>query len=490
MKLRLGQITVAAMLALVAALFPAYAAYADEVHEIPLVMIVVEYDGGSDPEAAVLYDDDYNWSAALFSEGESPASYYRDMSGGSFTFTPAKETSETGVDDNTNNADRVDDGVIHVTLRERHDAWGAVNVDRDVTSDFVQMVMRALDAASSRIDFAAYDTNGDGVISQDELAICLCIAGYEASPITDFRRTDVPLMWAHAGILAFTSARDQTVDNLRFETYIAISERYWEEYDPIETAEYEPLGIVYHELGHALGLPDLYTVKYTEGAWSDSKIGPLSLMDEGGWQYADVGDGLRNIPTALDAWSRYVLGWTEPTIVAHSGDFRVSSQLSDSGYTALIIPTRDPDEYFLVENRQAEGHDVSLAPDYLGPGGVVIWHVDNAMYERYYDANQVNDANHRPAVMADDAAGETSVNLMLYSNENDTPDALENAGITLQFDANPGRDTIVHVELDDKAGVLNTTHLLNDVAKSQLGMTDDKDLFDSIMPLLKAAIKH
>ena len=176
--------------------------------------------------------------------------------------------------------------------------------------------------------------------------------------------------------------------------------------------------------------------------------------------------------------------------MARSGDFRVSSQLSDSGYTALIIPTSDPDEYFLVENRQAEGHDVSLAPDYLGPGGVVIWHVDNAMYERYYDANQVNDANHRPAVMADDASGETSVNLMLYSNENDAPDALENAGITLQLEANPGRDTIVHVELDDKAGVLNTTHLFNDVAKKQLDMTDDKELFDSIMPLLKAAIKN
>lgn len=473
--------------ALLAALLPAYAAHAEEVHEIPLAMIVVGFDGGESPDAAVPYDDGYDWASALFDEGESPASYFRDMSEGSFTFVPAKETSETGLDGNSNEADRVGDGVIHVMLHEDHGAWGAVNVDRSVTDDFVYMVMRTLEAASSYIDFAAYDANGDGSIAEEELAICICVAGYEASPITDFRRTDIPLMWAHAGILGFTTARDQTAAGLHFESYIAIAERYWEEYNPIETAKQEPLGIVYHELGHALGLPDLYAVVHTDGAWSDYKVGALSLMDAGGWQYADDGAGWRNIPTALDAWSRYVLGWSEPTIVAHSGDYQVSSQLSSAGYKTLIIPTSDPDEFFLVENRQAEGHDISLAPDYLDSGGIVIWHADNAIYERYYDANQVNDADHRPAVMSQDASGETSAALALYNDDNDTPDALESAGITLQFDANPERDAIVRIELDDKAAAENALHLLDDVAKRQLNMAAEKDLLASITPIVKAA---
>ena len=472
--MRFARWTIACMVALVSALVPLHVAHASETHEIPLVMIVIGFDGGSDPDAAVPYDEGYDWSAALFGQGESPASYYRDISQGAFAFTPAKETSAMGIDGNYNTADHANDGIVHVTLHQPHGNWGPVNVDRAVTKDFAQMVMQALSASEAFIDFAAYDANGDGTVSQQELAVCVCVAGYEASPITDFHRTDIPLLWAHAGLLDAIAIDPKTASGLRFETYIAIAERYWEENAPAETIEQEPLGIIYHELGHALGLPDLYAVKHTEGPWADWRVGALSLMDEGGWQYADDGAGWRNIPTSLDAWSRYVLGWTSPTVVTHSGDYAVSSQLSNGGYAALIIPTSEPDQYFLVENRQAESHDISLSPDYLESGALVVWHIDNNMYRRYYNANEVNDADHHPAIIAEDESGQTSTELMLYNSGNDTPEAMKPAGITLQFDPNPGRETTVHVEMDDKAGVLNALHLRDDAAREQLSMATNE----------------
>ncbi len=466
-----------ALFAAILACAPATTAQAAETETIPLVMVVVGFDGGDNPTAVVPYDDAIDWGDALFGPGESPAAYFRDLSNGAFTFVPANETSATGVADNTNDADRPNDGVVHVTLHRQHGSWGAVNVDSAVTADFSLAVLEALDAAGAFIDFASYDADGDGELSAKELSICLCIAGYEAASIEDFRRDDIPLLWSHSGLLSVIDNNNRSVGAVRFDGYIAIAELYWTEGDPLEAAEPEPLGVVYHELGHALGLPDLYAVDIADGPWEGYTVGPLSLMDTGGWQYADDGAGWRNIPTALDAWSRYVLGWTTPTVVASSGDYLVSSQLSAAGYSQLVIPTTDPNEYFLVENRQPEGHDISLAEDFGGDSGVLVWHVDNGMYRQYYDANQINDANHRPGVMCDYLNGETE--LLLYDDADDTPDACIESGISLWLGSDTGRDMTVHVEFGGNSAS-NVVHLLDDEARDQLGMTQQGVLEEAV----------
>ena len=446
-------------------------AWADEPQVMHLIMVVVGFDGGDDPDAAVPYDDELDWSAALFGESDSPASYYRDMSDGMFTFAPVDETSEAGVAGNVNGADKVNDGVVHVTLHRPHGAWGAVNVDAAVTRDFAAMVVEALAAAAEFVDFTSYDADGDGTLAEGELAICVCVAGYEAASVDDFRRTDVPLTWSHAGYLA-VMGDDREAGGVRFDSYIAIAERFWEEGDPLELAGQEPLGTLYHELGHALGLPDLYAVVTTEGTWDAFSVGALSLMDQGGWQYADDGVGWRNIPTALDAWSRYILGWTTPAIAMRSGDYTVSSQLSSSGYSQLIVPTDRRGEYFIVENRQPEGHDASLEYDYDGTNGVVVWHVDSGTVRRYYYSNKVNDADHHPGVMVENQSGEQEVDLLCYNNADDEPGARMASGISIWIPDEPSRDVVVHVELDDANAAANAARLLEDDMRDILGPED------------------
>ncbi len=461
-----------------------------ETYAIPLLMIVVGFDGGADPEAAAAYNNDYDWNASLFGASDTPASYYQDMSNGLFTFAPAPETSASGVDGNTNVADRVNDGIVHVNLHLPHSAWGPVNVDDNVARDFAEMVMDAVRSTTQYVDYASFDTNGNGSLDQQELTICICVAGYEASNITDYRRTDVPLTWSHSGMLTSLDRDSRSVDDIKFESYIAIAEQYFEYGDSLEGVEQEPLGVLYHELGHALGLPDLYAVSITEGPWEDYHVGPLSLMDDGGWQYYNDGADERNIPSSLDAWSRFVLGWIQPQIAATSGDYIVSSQYSDAGYSTLLIPTNNPDEYFIVENRQAEGHDISLTGADLPNGGIVIWHVENGVYANYYNQNQVNDANHHPAVMEVDLADVEPNALLLYNQNNDVPEAQAQAGITVQFDGIPARDMLIHVELNDAEGALNAIHPFDDVALNQLRMTEPPTAFEEVTAVLKAATRH
>ena len=485
---------------------PAYASGDSDARTIPLLMIVVEFDDG-DPADVVPYDDGFDWSAALFGEGDSLASFYSDMSGGEFTFVPAAEASYAGDGGNHNAADQPNDGVVHVTLAEPHGAWGLVNEDPAIARVFGSTVLRAFAKSAAFVDYASYDDNGDALLAPDEIAVCICVAGYDASSVIDPARDDLPLIWPHAGMLPLTTSGDDDRE-VRLQSYIAIPECLWYDADPQQPVEQEPVGVLYHELGHYLGLSDLYALNDDPegGAWGEYSVGSLSLMDDGGWATVPEGGGYRYSPTAFDAWSRYLLGWDMPLIVTSSGDYRVGSQLSENGYSSLLVPTADPDQYFLVENRQPEGHDEAISSLYAGGnprGGIVIWHIDKGVYRAFNADNTINDTVHRPAVMevfferAPDTDGFSSdwstsrpdvgepfydsvacgdnlgdplatVSLPLYGDDSeaDAPWARVDSGITLQFPTESARDMTVHVELPEGAVASSGASYLPNSAES------------------------
>lgn len=485
-------------------------AYADgdsDAHSIPLLMIVVEFDDGN-PDNVVSYDDGFDWSAALFGEGDSLASFYSDMSGGKFTFVPAAETSYAGDGGNHNAADQPNDGVVHVTLAEPHGAWGLVNDDPTLARVFGSVVLRAFAESAAFVDYASYDDNGDALLAPDEMAVCICVAGYDASSVTDPARDDLPLLWPHAGMLPLTTASGDDDREMQLRSYIAIPEYLWYDADSQQPVEQEPVGILYHELGHYLGLSDLYALNDNpeSSAWGEYAVGSLSLMDSGSWATVPEGDGYRYAPMAFDAWSRYLLGWDMPLVVTSSGDYRVGSQLSGNGYSSLLIPTADPDQYFLVENRQSEGHDEAISSLYAGSnprGGIVIWHIDKGVYRVFNVDNTINDTAHRPAVMelfferSPDTGGFSTdwstsrpdvsepfydsiacadnlgdslatVSLPLYGrdSEADAPWARIDSGITVQFPTESARDMTVHVQLPEGAVASSGTSYLPNDAES------------------------
>ena len=490
-KLALLATAFAAALLCASGAFQAHAE-ADEPTTVPLLVVVIEFDDGAG--SATYYDDEYDWSATIFGKDDSLASYYTEMSDGAFTFSPASESSAAGVSGNHCAPDRPNDGIVHVTLPEAHQAWGMVNNDAAMAHEFGKVMMRAIAASRSFVDYDAFDANGDGVLGNDELAVCFCLAGYDASAVLDPARSDIPLMWPHTGYFSAKTYPPGGGEPAKPSSYIALAERIWYDGTPIESAGQEPLGVLYHELAHSRGLPDLYPLNANAEAetWGAYKVGALSLMDEGGWAEALNQDGSpSNAPMALDAWSRYVLGWEMPQVATQSGDYVVRSQLADGGYQSLIIPTYDPNEYYIVENRQPEGIDSALSNEYAGgntAGGLVIWHVDKTTLREFCKANTINDTTHQPAVMEtyfevladgsgyatawDQAAPDTEqpfydssacarnfgdalaqVNLPLYNDDPNaaTPSGRLDSGIVLQFPSESSREMTVRVEMPSQA---------------------------------------
>jgi M6 family metalloprotease-like protein len=133
------------------------------------------------------------------------------------------------------------------------------------------------------------------------------------------------------------------------------------------------IGTPAHEFGHALGIADLYDTQY-----SSAGLGEWCLMSGGNRNTPDS-------PAHMSAWVKERLGWLSyfnvtnnleslciPPVETHPVAVRLWNQGGASK------------EYFLVENRQKIGFDSELhAP------GLVIYHVDEQVYEDRAPLNQV-----------------------------------------------------------------------------------------------------
>ena len=365
--------------------------------DIPLVMIVVGFEDQP-------YRDDFDWAEPVFRAEKSVASYYTDMSFGKFTFTPAAESSAGGVGGNTNTADAENDGVIHVTLPLPHDDWtlhyNDADLRRQANRSLAEALAAAVEAADPWVDFAGYDVNGDGAITTDELAIAFVIAGYEASSSWNYSLGRPYYLWAHC--YSFQEEKRKwgcpdelpAPDGVTVDTFVAVSEQE-------ENGAMEPIGVLAHELGHFLGLPDLYDTEYSSGLeWSAYSVSSLSLMANGARNGDPRSD--ENIPCSLDAWSRYVLGWTEPEAVGASGEYTLTAQHEANGaaYRLLRINTQNPGEYYLLENRSLDKWDAGLSYLYgRHVGGIILWHIDSYIVNTFWVLNRVNNGIHRPGVM-------------------------------------------------------------------------------------------
>jgi M6 family metalloprotease-like protein len=133
--------------------------------------------------------------------------------------------------------------------------------------------------------------------------------------------------------------------------------------------------ILSHELGHTMGLPDLYDTqgslfpqdrRWVAGCWD--------LMGAGAW---GCGDGaafaIANRPAHPGAWSKDQMGWLNGTdVIGPVRDREYVLRAANTGNDALRIPV-GPNESYLIEYRERDSFDVDLAAS-----GVLIWHIDES----------------------------------------------------------------------------------------------------------------
>jgi len=261
-----------------------------------------------------------------------------------------------------------------------HNYYGQNN-SRDMwPGTLVREAVAAADAAG--FNFAPYDQNGDCYV--DIVVIIHQGDGEEASgDSTDIWSHHWSLndayYWGYSNGGEYTTNDDCTSNpsvKVKVDDYTIQPETLW--------GGQVTMGVFAHEYGHALGLPDLYD---TDG--SSEGIGNWSLMAGGVWNYiTKPGDR----PAHPDAWSKYFLGWVNPTIVTGTlSNEPIEQAESSADVYKLLSGTSLSGEYFLVENRQQVGFDAGL------PGsGLLIWHIDGDKIASTINSNRVNNSECYP----------------------------------------------------------------------------------------------
>ncbi len=217
------------------------------------------------------------------------------------------------------------------------------------TPEAIRAALDALDRDPS-FSFRDFDRNGDGAID----AITFIHSGYGA----EWGGYDgagvyyADRIWSHKSSIGYWSGREGIA-----VTDYHISPALW----GTSGSAIGRIGVISHELGHFLGLPDLYDSDH-----SGQGAGSWCLMANA-WGF----DGTQLYPPHMSAWSKAVLGWVTPTVITPGAYSLEAAERSPTVYR--IDRGYAPGEYLLVENRQPDRFDARIPQ-----GGLAVWHIDEA----------------------------------------------------------------------------------------------------------------
>lgn len=227
------------------------------------------------------------------------------------------------------------------------------------------MLRDAAELLDDTTDFSLYDLDGDGEVEN----VVIMYAGEGENSAQEIEEC----VWPHQWRFTYSGLTAPVHDGVTIDHYACFNE--WVD---DHTAG---IGTFIHEFSHVMGLPDLYSTRNTS---LPTTPGRWSVMDRGCY----LNDS--RTPCAYSAYERLALGWMEPELLTADNAIYTLENLAASN-KAYIIESDDPDDFFLVENRQNVGWDSVL----LGHG-MLVWHVHNDDYA--FRGNNVNSDPEHPYV--------------------------------------------------------------------------------------------
>jgi M6 family metalloprotease-like protein len=187
-------------------------------------------------------------------------------------------------------------------------------------------------------DFSIYDWDHDGKVNQ----VVFVAAGYDG-------QQEVGYIYPQTGSLVAKLPGDIYLN------FSSISSELWKD------GSLYGFATIVHEFCHCLGLPDVYPM----GGSMFSMVDEWDLMDGG--NYTNKGW----CPPNFSAMEKMYLRWDQPEELTSSTTITGMKPVSAGGKTYIIRNSGNPDEFYLLENRQQDGWD------YACPGnGLLIYHVD------------------------------------------------------------------------------------------------------------------
>ena len=243
-------------------------------------------------------------------------------------------------------------------LNLQFDIYGPIKVDKSAGDhgshyygyDILQSALKQL-YETETADFSIYDWDGDGKVNQ----VLFVTAGYSGSQKAGY-------IWPNSGILSAMLPGDI------YPYFGSVTCELWKD------GSLSGFGTIAHEFCHCLGLPDLYPMS---PATTFSTVDEWDLMDGG--NYTNKGW----CPPNLSAMEKMYLRWDIPEELTQPTTITGMKPLSAGGKTYIIRNSGNPDEYYLLENRQQDGWD------YGCPGnGLLIFHVN--YFKKSWGNNEVN----------------------------------------------------------------------------------------------------
>lgn len=254
------------------------------------------------------------------------------------------------------------------------DVYGPVSADRASTyygendangDDYraYELVLEVCRKLDGEIDFADYDLDGDGQVDN----VYLFFAGYGEN----FAGNKASWIWPHANHIDLLGVpeSERSFDGKVVNSYGCCAELYGS-----TGSDTAAIGTFCHEFGHILGLPDTYDVNYDVDG-TGNHPDRWDIMASG--SYLPETRNCGAVPAGYTAVERWLLGWAEPVEISRPQT--VTLPPLHSSAVSARISTENPDEFFILENRQkAAGSYDRFIPSH----GLLVWHVD-----RRADAN-------------------------------------------------------------------------------------------------------
>lgn len=213
----------------------------------------------------------------------------------------------------------------------------------------IELCIEAIRSLPANFDFSIYDNNKDGLV--DNVHIIYAGYGEEAGASAD-------AIWAHEYPHKIALGNEV---GYSFASYSCSPELHGNNGKDITN-----IGVICHELGHALGAMDFYDTNYgKEGEYVGT--GNWDIMAGGSW------NNHGNTPPNFNPYVRSnVFKWNSQILLEEDRYISLPQMESNNPEQSIVyrINTEVAGDYFLIENRQKHLFDSAI------PGeGLMIYHV-------------------------------------------------------------------------------------------------------------------
>ena len=218
-----------------------------------------------------------------------------------------------------------------------------------------KLVYQAVYEAAKHINMAQFDNDGDGYVD----CVHIVFAGHGEEESNKYKNS----IWSHYGRITAMLRNSKWIKN-----YIITPE--------LLGTKVSPIGVICHELGHALGVPDFYDINnVTSGDFLGT--GLWDVMGSGNWN----SNGKR--PAHHNPYTKtQIFGWANTTELSGTNRLYTLPPSHSNRNAFYTIQTSTAGEYYILENRQQQKFDTAL------PGhGLVVWHIHAGIMDDRYAIN-------------------------------------------------------------------------------------------------------